>query len=70
MKCKLDKKTKIGLWMCRTPALIFSVLEARGCYLHLKEGWPEHANFHSLTGTVLLYRNGNIFYDDNRKTIY
>lgn len=51
MECKLDKKTCIGLWMCRIPALAFAVLEARGCYLHFTtENWENHAQFHSLTG--------------------
>lgn len=51
MKCALDLKTKIGLWMCRGPALIFAVLETRGCFLHYKNGgWEDHANFHMFTG--------------------
>ena len=46
----MDKRTKIGLWMCRAPALIFAVLEARGCFKHYHESWGHHAQFHQLTG--------------------
>ncbi|MCH8292714.1 hypothetical protein IH992_16600 [Candidatus Poribacteria bacterium] len=46
----MDIKTKIGLWICRGIALIFAVLEFRGCWRHLSEPWADHAQFHSLTG--------------------
>ena len=46
----MDKKTKIGLWLCRGPALLFAVLEARGCLRHYHEDWNHHAQFHQLTG--------------------
>ena len=46
----MDRRTRVGLWMCRTPALLFAVLETRGCLIHLQETWPNHAQFHQLTG--------------------
>ena len=46
----MDKRTAIGLWMCRFPALLFAVLETRGCFRHYHESWPNHAQFHQLTG--------------------
>lgn len=47
----MSVRTKIGLWLSRGVAAIFAVLEARGCYIHFTtEDWPDHAQFHSLTG--------------------
>lgn len=46
----MNKQTLIGLWMCRFPALLFCILEARGCFRHFHEAWSSHAQFHQLTG--------------------
>lgn len=46
----MNRRTKVGLWMCRGPALIFAVLETRGCFKHYHEDWSHHAQFHQLTG--------------------
>ncbi|YCM44586.1 hypothetical protein V2O64_00945 [Verrucomicrobiaceae bacterium 227] len=46
----MDTKTKTGLWLCRGPALLFAILETRGCLKHTHEVWPGHAQFHQLTG--------------------
>lgn len=56
----MDKKTRIGLWMCRFPALLFAVLETRGCLKHYHEAWSHHAQFHQLTG--LFYYLGLVIF--------
>jgi len=53
----MTAQTRIGLYLCRAIAATFVVLEARGCWIHYStEPWPDHAQFHSLTG--LSYYSG------------
>lgn len=47
----MSLQTTLGLWICRSVALIFGILEIRGTLRHFHhDDWSPHAQFHSLTG--------------------
>lgn len=47
----MKARTHIGVWISRTIAVVFAILETRGCIIHfLEEPWGGHAQFHSFTG--------------------
>lgn len=50
-RMQLGTRTKIGMWLFTILSAGFFVVDTRGAYFHwLREGWPDHAMFHAVTG--------------------